>query len=65
MKQTDAPCMKCQTRNVGCHKLCEKYIVWKKKQSEEKEKQSKEKLLNDYEKDRAKKIKQWKEEHRP
>lgn len=31
------PCKDCPERTVGCHAKCEKYIVWKEKDSQIKE----------------------------
>lgn len=32
------PCVGCQSRAIGCHSGCERYISWSKKRQQEKEK---------------------------
>lgn len=29
MRKPDAPCLRCESRSVGCHRTCEKYILYK------------------------------------
>ena len=53
-------CKGCSDRFVGCHAICEKYLLWKEEHDKEKanifEQQTKERMLADIKKDAIKRM---------
>lgn len=56
-----APCKGCDERYPKCHSTCERYIEWGKNRKKKSEAEIKEILLNEYEHDRALRIRDWRE----
>lgn len=38
MQNKKCPCVKCESREIGCHGKCEKYISWKTQRQQEQDK---------------------------